>query len=88
MKLRQGKCEICKLRFVWRRPLEARYAACPICGTKLQSTSSKAADLETRDMDTVCPLGKTRISEYPRGEATIYDERTSRFRIIPWKRKI
>lgn len=36
---RQGKCEPCKLRFVWHRKLMAlRDAHCPHCGTKLERT--------------------------------------------------
>lgn len=37
---RQGRCNTCRKRMVWEKDIPARIASyCPICGSKLQSTT-------------------------------------------------
>lgn len=51
--MRQGKCNTCRIRYVWDIERSGRNCFCPECGGKLQATSSQS---KMRVVER-CPIG-------------------------------
>lgn len=83
---KQGKCNRCKVRFVWNRELLLGLAYCVMCGQRLEGTTRESS-LPVRDLGRIQPLGKDpRFFEAKDGSASLWDEQKDRLVVVPWKK--